>query len=103
MELKHIKIVNDLTDELDYKRIASVMQFLNWKWVSEEDHNTLQVPDEIDIRRQARDLLMSCADKAIQQSHYRLATGGFEVEAQYENNNLDCSIKFIIEEIDNFK
>lgn len=103
MELKHIKIVNNLIDELDCERIASVMEFLDWKWASEEDHNVLQIPDEIDIRRQARNLLMLCADKAIQQGHYQLATGGFEVEAWYENNKLDCSIKFVIEEINNFE
>lgn len=65
--------IDNIMDYFDFRRVAEVMQHLDWKWV-----NCGGVPEEPDLRVKSREYLSKVYDYGTQQGRkYTLATGGF--------------------------
>jgi hypothetical protein len=70
---------DQIMDTFDFAKVAKVMQFLDWEWAF-----TNGVPEEWEIRQQARNLMNSVIEStdyttSFSGSTYFLATGGFKV------------------------
>ena len=103
MELKsvHYDTILDILESFDYERVKSVMDHLNWAWSSEDG---FKVPEMYDIRKQARKLLVECAQATLasNEGEYVIGTGGFRAEGKlYDDGFLWLRLAFIIEEYDN--
>jgi hypothetical protein len=103
MRLKpeHYDTILDILESIDYERIKSVMDHLNWGWSSGD---AFKVPDQYEIRKSARKLLVECAESTLssETGEYIIGTGGFRAEGKlYEDGFLWLRLAFLIEEYDN--
>lgn len=86
------KQVNSLLDEVDFDKIHTVMETLNWTWKSIDD----TVPSTLDLYVAARDLLYDAIENG------SASTGGFYAECiEEEDNKAELSLKFCVEDICN--
>jgi len=96
IEDKHREIIDDALDWLDVSRIAKVMEFLDWRWYIANN----EVPDERDIRRQARRLLEEAMRSAYKNPDKPIvrATGGLEASAEWvsKKDGIDVRIQFVL-------
>jgi len=88
MTEKQQNAIDEIMDWFDFEKVAKVMSFLEWKWISAEEG----VPSVSEIRQEARKLLK----QAIEQKT-TIGTGGFKVT--YFNDDY-IKLEFIIEEMD---
>lgn len=89
MKEKHKKAIDEIMDWFDFERVAKVMEFLNWKWVSAEDG----VPSIGEIKKSARRLL-----KEAIKNKTSIATGGFKVT--YIPKDDYILLEFVLSEFD---
>jgi hypothetical protein len=84
--------IDEVMDQFDFGRVAKAMKVLDWKWVNAEEG----VPQEWELRQEARRLLNLAYDGAIEfnVSPYTTWTGGFE--ATYSKEWDDLGLKFIV-------
>lgn len=86
------KQVNSLLDEVDFDKIHTVMEQLNWTWKSIDD----EIPDTLDLHVAARDLLYDAIENG------SASTGGFYAECVEEDDgNAELSLKFCVEDAAN--
>lgn len=52
----HQKMIDEVMDSFDFGKVASVMEFLGWKW-GDCDGSKATVPDERTIRKEARRIM----------------------------------------------
>ena len=76
--------IDDIMDNFDFKRVHDVMEAVEWSW------HYYGVPEESDIRKEARRLLKDVASK----KHCIVATGG--LEAHYDKDEDMCGLKFVV-------
>jgi hypothetical protein len=88
MTEKQQNAIDEIMDWFDFEKVAKVMSFLEWKWISAEEG----VPSVGEIRQQARKLL-----KQVIEQKTTIATGGLRVT--YYNDDY-IKLEFIIEEMD---
>lgn len=62
--------VDEIMDSFDFRKVASVMKHLNWRW-----HDSNIPPDEYEIRKNARELM-----KEAIKSGEGICTGGWQIE-----------------------
>ena len=55
------ELIDDIMDNFNFKKVQSVMKFLNWKWVTAEEG----VPTVMEIRREAKKLLLEVCQTCI--------------------------------------
>lgn len=83
---------------LDFKRIHSVMKFLDWKWAckeTDEDGNIiLRVPDEFDIIQTAIQLVADALERK-----ESISTAGFHVYYYPEEDDVDISFVLTTSEV----
>ena len=93
MTEKEFNAIGKIMDTFDFGRVHKVMVALDWKWISIDDG--MRVPDECEIRMEARRLLTQAVKEKIS-----ISTGGFY--ATYRNNDdvewID--LKFVVEQWD---
>ena len=93
MTEKEFNAIGKVMDYFDFGRVHKVMVALDWKWISIDDG--MRVPDECEIRMEARRLLTQAVKEKIS-----ISTGGFYV--MYRNNDdvewID--LKFVVENWD---
>ena len=84
--------IDQIMDSFDFRKVALVMDFLKWEWVSSG------VPNEYEIRRNARLKLIEVYDKClISKEDYRIASGGFKAQGYYENGKVESlSLEFVL-------
>ena len=90
-------MLEDIMDNFDFRKVARVMKFLNWKWASlnGEEH----VPTETEIRTEARRLIISLIDKVGTDKEIRsVETGGFGVFFNEYDGKPDITLRFILED-----
>jgi len=94
--MKKQKLIDEIMDSFDFRKVALVMDFLEWEWVSSG------VPSEYEIRQNARLKLIEVYDKClISKEDYRIASGGFKAQGYYENNECIClSLEFVLTDWD---
>lgn len=86
------KQVNSLLNEVDFDKIHTVMEKLNWTWNSIDD----KIPDALNLYIVARDLLYDAIENG------SAATGGFYAECiEEEDDKAELSLKFCVEDICN--
>jgi hypothetical protein len=88
MTEKQQNAIDEIMDWFDFEKVAKVMSFLEWKWVTAEEG----IPSVGEIRQSARKLLK----QAIEQKT-TIATGG--LRATYFHDEY-VKLEFIIEEMD---
>lgn len=85
---------------LDFKKIHSVMKFLNWKWATgEKDINgniILKVPDEFDIIQSALRIVADAFEKK-----ESISSGGFHV--RYYPDLDDVDVYFVLTSTECFR
>lgn len=73
--------INNIMDSFDFRKVESVMKYLDWKWWGVES-----TPSEYELRKKARQLLESAVNNKC-----NVGSGGFSVEystgTSYELNN----------------
>jgi hypothetical protein len=84
--------IDEVMDQFDFGRVAKAMKSLDWKWVLAEEG----VPQEWELRREARRLLDHVYDNGnySKEGTYMTGTGGFEATYSKEYDNL--GLKFIV-------
>ena len=93
MTEKQFEAIGKIMDTFDFGRVHKVMTALDWKWISIDDG--MRVPDECEIRMEARRLLT----RAIKEK-MSIATGGFWVKYQEDEENEWIDLKFVVEQWD---
>lgn len=89
------KMRDNIMDTFDFSRVHKTMVALDWCWGGSNC-----VPEEIEIRREARKLMDEIIDRygTCDSSKY-IATGGFEVSIDlYEDGTPDLNLKFVVED-----
>jgi hypothetical protein len=98
------KELDDICDVLDYfefEKVAQVMEFLDWKYLDEDNP---RIPDIPELRQKARRALLHCAVKCKEEG--REATfqcGGFYACAEMIEGKLFIELQFILTEFNNFE
>jgi hypothetical protein len=87
MTEKEQELIDEIMDYFDFDKVAKVMTFLEWKWVSAEDG----IPSVGEIRQSARRLLKDAI-----KNKTTFGTGG--LRATYDDGYLQ--LEFILEEMD---
>lgn len=91
--------IDQIMDCFDFMKVHDTMVALNWTW-----YTCNGVPEEWQIRREARLLLMRAYDSAYdtKQTSY-CGTGGLQAEASYRDGKYEgLSLKFVLTEWDTF-
>ena len=98
------KMIKDIMDEFDFKRIQSVMDHLNWQWAGEG------VPTIESLRKTAERLLRGAIKSRLgeyKNEHHHIGiengTGGFEAKAWCDETKtkiVALDLKFILESWD---
>lgn len=90
---------NDVVNNLDFKRIQSVMRFMNWTYGTDHHPPTIE-----ELKRTCEELFNSACQYLLETNESRVttSTGGFEVMVckciEDEKTIFTCSIGFVIEE-----
>jgi hypothetical protein len=77
------ELITDIMDNFNFKKVQSVMKFLNWRWSSAEDG----VPTVMEIRKEARKLLVEVCKLCLEQQNINsdtrvvVGTGGLRATA----------------------
>lgn len=89
---------NECLDNFDFERVADVMEYLNWGWYDELVKEPV-VPHVSDIRALARKMLIEALENTFESKEdWFSSTGGLEVHAYMVNDELNCSLKFVLTE-----
>lgn len=70
------RMIDEIMDCFDFAKVHTCMVALDWQWVGRG------VPEELEIRQRARQLLRECVERNIG------GTGGFEVSIDREEGVL---------------
>lgn len=74
----------EIEANFDFRKVASVMKFLNWK-ISIDGENQLVVPTEAHLRYDAHSMLKEAYDRACEiKSDFIISRGPFKAEAWYD-------------------
>lgn len=89
--------IDDILDEVDFERIKSVMEFLDWHWAD------IGIPSTKELRKAARRLLRSAAEGALRRNgDFYVASGGFFARADVIDEKVYMRIHFEIQDSDNY-
>ena len=88
------KMVEDMMDCFDFRRVHQCMTALEWGWFTLGG----RVPEEWEIRKSARKLILSVPE-TYNHEEYGTGTGGLHVRAFYENGILiSMDLLFVVSE-----
>lgn len=98
------QVIEDAIDCLDFDKIHSVMEFLDWHWAT-----VLGVPTVSQLKMAVRNYLEDLLSQ-VGETSYSIATGGFEYsfkvyepnegEADTFDNCVNVSVKFVLDDFD---
>ena len=84
---------NRCMEEIDFRKIENVMQFLDWKW------RDIGVPTQENMRNTCRYLFDRCLEQLGGRCFAYCATGGFVVEV---DQHATVSVRFELQSWDEF-
>jgi hypothetical protein len=93
MTEQEFEAIGKIMDTFDFGRVHKVMVALDWKWISIDDG--MRVPDECEIRTEARRLLT----RVIKEKN-SIATAGFWVTYHNNDDVKWVDLKFVVEHWD---
>ena len=93
MTEKEFNAIGKVMDYFDFGRVHKVMVALDWKWISIDDG--MRVPDECEIRIEARRLLTQAVKEKIS-----ISTGGFYAMYRKNEDVEWIDLKFVVENWD---
>lgn len=96
-ELK-LGIIEDIIEDTDFNDIKSAMDARNWSY-SNEKVTIKELTDlATKLLNEALDNVLSKIDDAGEEPYWRVSTGGFQVEAWYddESDSIETSLSFIL-------
>ena len=93
MTEKEFNAIGKVMDYFDFGRVHKVMVALDWKWISIDDG--MRVPDECEIRMEARRLLTQAVKEKIS-----ISTGGFYATYRNDDDVEWVDLKFVVEQWD---
>lgn len=93
MTEKEFNAIGKVMDYFDFGRVHKVMVALDWKWISIDDG--IRVPDEFEIRTEARRLLTQAVKEKMS-----IATGGFYAMYRNDDDVEWVDLKFVVERWD---
>ena len=103
-------VSDDILDNFDFQKVSNVMASLDWKWAKVGGRNETGVPTALDIKNQARAMLLDAWFKLDEEPfdendarEFTISTGGLEVFVQEwrdenDETRFSGSLKFILEE-----
>ena len=68
MRDKEQLMIEDIMDNFDFSKVGKIMKFLDWKVYIANEIWEFKVPDEIDLRKMARQLLYDAIKNALKSS-----------------------------------
>ncbi len=75
--------IKDIMDEFDWGKIQKVMEFLDWRWMM--DNERFSIPNTFDLQRTARKLLEEVWHGTEKRKcEYQVGTGGFKAVGYYD-------------------
>ena len=95
-----LKQIQEITSNFDFIKVQKYMDSVDWAW-----YDTDGVPSVNDLYTTACDLLVDTSLRSYGHKEPKnSATGGFYAESDYdvESNKFYMSLKFVIEEWDNY-
>lgn len=95
--MKNLK--KEVLDNFDFEKVHSVMEFLNWTWVTKK--NDRKIPSVKKKMKKHASFLIDDALKGLKKSgttEYSAEVGGFEAYAFYGEEGLEVVLRFIVEE-----
>ena len=93
MTEQQFEAIGKIMDTFDFAQVHKAMVALDWHWGNLE--GGLGIPDEVELRSEARQLLT----RAIKEK-MSIATGGFWVKYQEDEENEWIDLKFVVEQWD---
>jgi hypothetical protein len=89
-------LLEELMDWFNFKRVADVMEFVQWRWVSEEGDGSFIIPTEPEIRKRVRDNFKRYYKDYLERkdNNYSCSIGGFN----YFIFEDEISLKFVLED-----
>lgn len=75
--------IDYIMDTFEFAKVHKVMKFLGWTWAFSDNG----VPEEYELRMQARKMLNSLAEKDSGKQHSYVATGGFHATLDHGTEN----------------
>jgi hypothetical protein len=87
--------IDEIMDNFNFNKVEETMKALNWQWSS-----TNGVPEQHELRKQARRLLKDVSTKNVSESDFRyyISTGGFKATKYFDG---DLALEFIVSSWDN--
>lgn len=87
--------IYDALEMVDFERIASVMEFLDWRWMGND-----RPPAAMEIRRHALGCIASCLDTMAKNGEdcCRCASGGIETRCEMKGGEFCVNVWFVLEE-----
>lgn len=93
------KMIDEIMDNFDFAKVARVMSDLDWEWAT---HNGgMEIPNEPEIRQEARRLLREVAGKDTP-APCSVECGGFKAEKYLDNDTEVLSLSFVAESWDSY-
>jgi len=82
--------IDEIMDNFDFKKVEQTMKALDWKWGMADS-----IPEEYELRREARRLLKDVASENVRESdlRYAVATGGFKATKYFDGG---LELEFIV-------
>ena len=82
--------IDEIMDNFDFAKVEQAMKAVNWTWASTDG-----VPEQYELRREARRLLKDVASKNVRESdmRYAVATGGFKATKYFDG---ELQLDFIL-------
>lgn len=92
---KEQELIDDVMDSLDFQKIASVMEYLNWKWAGKEFPISVKT-----LKTSVRTRLKSLVIESVSNKEFYMASGGFFYTAFRNKENIlkEIHVKFCIED-----
>lgn len=84
--------IDIIMDNFDFGKVAKAMKALGWRW-----HGCDGVPEEPELRKEARRLLREVADA---EDFTGVSTGGFVAECHHYDEGKGLSLRFQIDDWD---
>jgi hypothetical protein len=91
------KQIDEIMEEFDFKKVHSVMKYVDWRWVKDGDDDfEMEIPNIERMKETARRLLEESAEKD-REEYASIATGGFKA-TRYPGDHL--GLEFVLADWD---
>ncbi len=102
LTVEEFETVSEIIDYFDFEKVNSVMTYLGWRWLSDDNP---RIPDVQELRKYSRGLLTRCLIASREHNKWSIECGGFlaECEIDEEDNKPYLKLTFVLESFHNYE